>query len=218
MKAYREPAERPEEPPPPEPTREDALGPLLATFRPLPLWRSLVDPWLLTLRGVTVALHRDGLVIHRRAKSTTVLWDDVDELWMNGDRKNGFLRILDVTVRLHDRKRITVPLQLTGSARLYNEIVKGCSTPLIPQALDALRRGEVLTFGPFKVDANGIRNRWFWETTWSELSLVRFHSGEIALHKRTRFLNWRTIDLTDIPHATVLIRVIREYAPKCETA
>ena len=55
-----------------------------------------------------------------------------------------------------------------------------------------------------------------WGGTWSNLRLVRFHSGRISLFKRSRVLPWRTIDVSQVPHPAVLIRLIREHAPESE--
>jgi hypothetical protein len=90
----------------------------------------LITP--LRLRGMVIALHRDGLKIDKRGRSTLVLWDDVNEVWI--------ARIVETRMRLHDGSWVKVPLQVDDPSRLYGAIVRGCSAPLVDEALLAIRK------------------------------------------------------------------------------
>jgi hypothetical protein len=166
-------------------------------------------------RSVRVLVHQSGVVVARGASRDIVPFDDVDELWIGGTRKSDVLRINETTLVLTDGTRHRVPLVVESPDVLYRELTRHCSQPLVADALHAVAAGEQLTFAAVIVDKEAIRVG-DGVARFAELTLVRFESGRVKLFKGTRLIAWRTIDLTEVPHPTVLMRVLKELAPVSE--
>ena len=79
----------------------------------------------------------------------------------------------------------------------------------------ALESGEHLTFAHVRIHGDGIT---IGESIapWRELKLVRFEVGKILLFRQSLLLAWRTIEWQRVPHPMILLKLIRERAPKIE--
>jgi hypothetical protein len=102
-------------------------------------------------RKLRVRLHQDGVVVARGAAHDAILFDEVDEVWMVGERKNGILMMTATKLVLTDGTRHVVPLTIQEPTGLYNAISRRCSQSLVPDALRAIAAGETLTTVPHPV-------------------------------------------------------------------
>jgi hypothetical protein len=150
------------------------------------------------------------------ARHEIAAFDEVDEVWTSLDALPGLTR--DVTIVtslrlvLQDGSTRWIPTSLPGADAVARAVFQQCSRPLQAQAIEALRAGETLTFGPVQLDRTRLRGG-SWTVRWEELSLLRFGSGRLALFRGQRIVPWRTIRLDRVPHPLVLVNLLRHCAP-----
>lgn len=169
----------------------------------------------LRLRGTRVVLHTEGVVVESPRGRDAIAFEDTDEVWWKLDLQSTWfgtlmwvrsLRLVD-----HDGRSHTIPTQLEGGVDLARAIIQRCSGALQADAVRALQRGETLTFAEIEIDRDGIRGR-RWSARWSELSLVRYAPGRIALFRGQRIVPWRNIALERVPHPTIFVKLVTESA------
>lgn len=168
------------------------------------------------LKDLRVMLHQGGVVVERGGVREVVLYDDVDELWLIGKRYQGLLIVTSVRMTRHGGSDVIVPITVSEPNDLLSELNRRSSSRLIPEALAAARAGQALTFSGVTVTREGIRVGDDW-ATFEDLSLIRFQSGRIILHRRTTLVAWHQIDHTCVPHPFVLVALISALTPKTMT-
>lgn len=170
-------------------------------------------------RGLRIEAHDSGLVVHQRRARAVIVFEDVDEIWFELERRSlpfGDLALIRA-VRLveHSGAEHTVPLHVELGHEITQQIVRHCSLPLAADAEKALRAGETLTFGKVRIDAQGIilgQSR----AAWNDLRLVRMQPGRIAFFQGQTVIPWRTVSLDEVPHPTVFMNLVRACAPRIE--
>ncbi|NUO52689.1 MAG: hypothetical protein HOV80_27905 [Polyangiaceae bacterium] len=171
-------------------------------------------------RPSRVDLHDRGLVVTRAGKSTTVAFDDVDEVWqeltVNDSSIIGrvaFLSALNLVER--NGRRTRVPLDVAGALEIFERIDRACTYPLIADAEAAIDAGETLRFSDVSVTADAVTvgKR---SIAWRELKLVRVQANQIALLKSQTVLPWATIAFDAVPHPGLFLRLVRRLAPEIE--
>jgi hypothetical protein len=166
-------------------------------------------------RRFLVELHAHGVVVTTGSSRDVVLFEDVDELWLELDRADSpwgmiatvrALRLVD-----HGGAAHRVPVGGDAPPELVRWISQHCSQRLAPAAVNAIREGDTLTFGDVRIDRTGIRTP-AWEASWIELRLVRIQPGRIVLFRRSKLVPWRVLKLDAVPHPGVLTRVVERCA------
>jgi hypothetical protein len=170
-------------------------------------------------RAWPLELHEGGLVVVRRGGRDVILFEEVDELWLQQTWVRTWptsfaqihaLRFVDRAGREH-----RVSVEVDGALDLLRWILRQTSLPLLPEARAALAAGETLTFGKIKLDRDGItvgRAR----SAWGDIRFARASLGSLALFRRLPVLPWRTIGLDDVPHPLVFSRLVIERVPRVE--
>ncbi|HTN86498.1 MAG TPA: DUF6585 family protein [Sorangium sp.] len=170
-------------------------------------------------RGLRIELHEHGLVVARREGREAVVFDDVDEVWFDLDRSSTpfgrFVFLRAIRLVEHSGQRRTVPVEVADGQEVARRVLQCCSRPLLDEARRAVTEGGVLTFGPVRLDAEGITIREI-RVAWGEVSLVRLQSGRVAFFRGQTVFPWRTVDLDSVPHPTVFARLVTERAPRVE--
>jgi hypothetical protein len=163
----------------------------------------------LRVRGTSVALHAEGMVLSRGGVRRVVPFEDVNEVWFEFDwldRRSGTplraIRLLDFSGQSH-----RVPLALNDAATLATSVLQGCSTPLLQEARRALALGETLTFGDVRLDRDGITVREA-RLPWRETRLAVVARARVFFYRRFPLLAWRTVRLGRIPNPTVFIGLV----------
>ncbi len=106
--------------------------------------------------------------------------------------------------------------QVEGADEVVQWILQHCSNPLLPDARSALSAGEALTFGPIRIDREGVTVEGS-TARWKELRCVSVLSGRLAFFRRWPRVPWRTVGLEKVPHPTVHTQLDSERAPSMET-
>jgi hypothetical protein len=166
-----------------------------------------------------VELHQHGLFAEEGGARTVVVFDEVDELWIEQRWVRvwwlAFAAITRLRLVLHDGSVCHVPTEVEDSLALMRWILRACSDPLLPDARAALEAGETLTFGPIQLDREGLSVRGA-RARWEEIRLLRASLGSMALFRRRPVFPWRTIELDSVPHPTVFARLVSERVAKVE--
>ncbi len=173
-----------------------------------------------TRRPTRVELYDRGLVVTRGGKSTSVAFDDVDEVWqelaVNDSSILGRVAFLSaLTLVERSGRRTRVPLDVAGALEIFERIDRACTYPLIADAEAAIDAGETLRFSDVTITANevtvGKRS-----IAWQGLKLVRVQANQIALLKSQTVLPWATIAFDAVPHPGLFLRLVRRLAPAIE--
>jgi len=173
------------------------------------------------LRRQRVVVHAEGIAVHDTRGERQVRFDEVDEVWWKLDQRRlpwigKFAVVVGLRLVEHGGVSHRVPVELEGVGEMLATIERRCSKPLESPALDALRRGEPLHFGPYTLDETGLRTR-RWSLCWEELREVRLLPGQVKLF-RWRWVAWKTISLDAMPHPTVFLRVMQGFANRVAKA
>jgi hypothetical protein len=169
----------------------------------------------LRLRGLSLELHAEGLVISRAAARDLVAFEDVNEIWFELDTFQGragaalrALRLVDHAGAAHH-----VPLGVTGAVAVVDAVLRVCSAPLLAEARRALDEGETLTFGRVELDRTGIRAGRA-RLSWPEIRLVVVQQARVFVYRRFPIFAWCTVRLDRIPHPTVFTALVTACAPR----
>ena len=171
-------------------------------------------------RGLRLEIHAHGVVVVTPRTREVVVFEDIDEVWYELDVHSlvGGKAARIVLLRLVDHAGVEhrVPLAVNEASTAFQWIVKHCSDRLLPDAQAALRAGETLTFADVRLDREGIAFGKDATVSWSEIRLARMQPGSIALFKRLSVLPWRTVQLDQLPHPTLFVKLFRELAARVE--
>jgi len=203
--------------------KQGEIGTLLAITVPVAAAAFALFAWTpIRMRHLRITLHAYGVVVRTPDKShkeDVILFDDVDEVWFILESMRSWLGTVALmdALRLvkHDETSHVVPLHVRGGFTIAQEILRRCSHPLRGDATRAVRDGGTLTFGNMALDRMGLRTT-SWAIKWSELRLVRYVPGRVALFRRQTVFPWRNIRLDQVPHPTIFAKLVTEYAPKVE--
>lgn len=162
-----------------------------------------------------IELHESGLVVHEGSTSDVILFEDVDEVWL--DLEHGDKLALINGLRLVDNDGVThrVPFPLMMPDEVLRSVYQNCSLSLLADARRALDDGEDLTFGDVTVASEGILVG-DTGTRWESLDLVRFHSGRIEFFRDRSRRAWRKVKLDEVPHPDLFSTLVRQLAPRTE--
>jgi hypothetical protein len=169
----------------------------------------------LRLRGVRVDLYARGVVVLRGDQRDQVLFEDVDELWLELDGVQRQARIRSLKLIDHDGAVHRIPALMKDAVPLVRWIERHCSDPLFHEAKRALDAGEVLTFGKVQVTRESLTIGRA-SVPWRSLRVVRMQLGRIAFFRWQPVFPWRMVTLDSIPHPAVFARLVREAAPRIE--
>ena len=163
----------------------------------------------LRLRGFSAALHARGLVLSRRGARSAVLFEDVNEIWLEIDALHSqsgaylrALRLVDFSGSIHH-----VPLAVNDAAVLAKAVFHGCSGPLLTDARQALEEGTTLDFGRIQIDREGITVGGA-RCAWPEIRRATVSHGKVLLYRRWPILAWRTAALDRIPNPAVFVGLV----------
>ncbi len=166
-------------------------------------------------RNLTVELHTAGVAVTDLGRREVTVFEDVREVWYvlegSADRANGQARVTALRLVREDGSRRLIRLTVLGGDRLARAIEQHCSLPLRAAALESLREGAVLTFGPYRIDAHGIAtDKRTYE--WDELTKVRLQPGRVHFVAKGVFVPTLVVDLDQVPHPSVFLKLVMSCA------
>jgi len=160
-------------------------------------------------RGLSVALHAEGLVLAGAGTRREVAFEDVNEVWFEVDTLQSRAGASLQAMRLveHSGAVHRLPLGVNGAAALTSAVLRACSEPLLADARRALADGETLTFGPVLLDRTGITAGGA-RLPWPSLRLAVVQRARVSLYRRSPIFAWRTVRLDRVPHPTVFLALV----------
>jgi hypothetical protein len=169
-----------------------------------------------------VVLHEEGVAVHEDGSTRQIAFEDVDELWWTIERRWTLFQgsvafAMELRLVDHEGASYVMPTRVEDADALILAVERRCSKPLEAPARAALRGGEPLRFGPLTMDETGLRGK-DWDAPWESLREVRFSSGRVQLYRRQGVVAWRTIALDQVPHPSVFLKLMQDFAARVAKA
>jgi hypothetical protein len=153
-------------------------GLLLGAFGALSLVAGLAE------RGRHVHVHEHGLVRRKGVERELVLWDEVRAVFQEITRHtvNGVPAGTSHSykVRCRDGRELVFGDDLVGVASLGEQLQRATTQRLLPGAVEAFDRGEIVEFGDVSVSAKGVRLRTSRLLAWSSVRLLDVEEGYLT--------------------------------------
>jgi hypothetical protein len=154
-----------------------------------------------------IRLYAHGLSYGRGGKTTIVLWDDLEHVYMNLSH-NSKARTNHYFCQLHtsNGRRLTFNYIDKGLAdiKLINDTIqRNVLQRRLPQALAQFHRGQVIDFGPIKLDQIGI-TAGKKSMLWQEVESMRMQWGMITIRQRGQRKPWVRIAAAKTANAFLL--------------
>lgn len=160
-----------------------------------------------------VLLFRDGVVSVRAGRAERCRWDDVTclkggvrETYVNGELRD---KTCGYALSCRDGSRVTVASPLRGVEELSDAIEREVTRRLLPQAAEAMAKGETLQFGPISIDRQriGYKGR---AVPWGEVEEVQLRFGSVGVRRAGKAqFEWSEF-LVNIPNARVLLALLAD--------
>lgn len=196
------------------------IGVLVLPFALAGSWASNRPLWSAFFRRLE--LHQGGLVYQSWRSRGSVLFDDVDEVWLDVPTQDAPSFIVHgFTLKEQNGTRHSISLLwMAPEDAIYvlTKVLATCSDELLPDAQDALAAGESLRFGPASIDAKALEvtTTSFGATKvrkmpWSEMTRVELVRGQFQFFSAEQFPI--VLKMRDVPHPTLLMTLLRSLAP-----
>lgn len=158
-----------------------------------------------------VAVHDGGLVVWTGLEQHVVIpFDAIDAIYY---RENPLLdSAKGVSLVAFDGVRIEIPDDVCDLEQILIRLRLCVTRPLERRAIEALRHGERMTFGPVDLELDGLRLRGDL-LLWSEMSRVVFERDALVVYRRDALGRFGWVRLTQLPHIPVLAEVLRLRVP-----
>jgi hypothetical protein len=168
-----------------------------------------------THRGERAALHENGLLIERGGKRHAATWDEiatvtekVEKMHVNG--QHIYDRYL-YTIEKPGGETFTLSNMVSGVDKIGREIKEKTFARMYPRAVQALERGEKISFGTVLVDTNGMEESGA-RFLWTQLSGVEVKDGVIKVKDR----NGKAVmsgHYGTTPNAHVMLALLEKHLP-----
>jgi hypothetical protein len=159
-----------------------------------------------------------GVVLVENDAVSSCRWQEVQTVWET--RLVGGESVLQASARGENHFfRVTCP---DGKEMVFRnflddlpwlgQIIERETLPyLLPLAVAALEKGEVLDFGPLGVDPEGLRSTPEKLLSWNEVKEVTVANGLLKVTQIGKLLAWFKTPLGQVPNAHVLLALVRLY-------
>jgi hypothetical protein len=161
--------------------------------------------------GRRVLFHTDGMVLRQGGTTDVVLWSDVASL-------TGMLPVSfrgtpahvggPLSIELRDGRRIPLRHGYADMDVLANFLHEKVLAHLLPQAHQALARGETLGMGALQVDRAGLHAEGK-SLPWLEVAGVSFTPDDMMILQAGAAQPWATLKIAKTPNANLLLQLMR---------
>jgi hypothetical protein len=138
-------------------------------------------------RGRTVDLHQNGLIRRKGVEREIVLWDDVRTVHQEIVRHstNGVPTGTSFvyTLRCRDGRELVFENDLVEIQALGEQLLGVMKRRLLPAAIEAFERGEIVEFGEVSVSQKGIRLRTDRLLPWPNLRMLDVEEGYLTFDR-----------------------------------
>jgi len=163
-----------------------------------------------------ISLHHGGIAYRQWGRSRTVLFDDVDEVFVDVAEGGGWSA---VRLREHSGAQHELGLcwlESTSGMKLLNALNEECSLCHLDSAKDALAAGERLAFGPLAIDSSAVhisvsKQLEPLRVPWSELRNVRGPFGGVFAFQ-DKYGKFYLVQMREVPHPVLLVQLLKALA------
>jgi hypothetical protein len=180
------------------------------------IWRS----W--RSRGLRAALHAEGFIYRDRTGPRAFAWSDIESVRHRHVRyyRNGqhFASRHVYTIEPRTGPRFVLDTQiLTDVERLGDDIVRGSTARILPASIQALERGDRVSFGPLAMDMDGLHTTRR-SIPWSAVSAIEIEDGELRVVQLGKWLAWCRFEVAELANLCVLMPLLdqRSVPPEVE--
>ncbi len=154
------------------------------------------------------ALHEGGVVLWPGTpERAEFLFDEIDAIFYDYESVLPRPRPR-ATLVAEGGRRGELLRDLTGLEVLLATLHRRVTRPVVIHALEALKRGEAMTFGALGIELDGIRLRGE-VLPWDQLSRVVVDWDTIVIHGREPIGRFGWVPIRGVPHPRALLEVLR---------
>ncbi|GHO99016.1 hypothetical protein KSF_090640 [Reticulibacter mediterranei] len=162
---------------------------------------------------------KQGLVILRGNRASSYPWRQVKFLWKTVIdhylKQSGTFtstvtyqgRSYHFTLRLQDDRKLRLDNDLEHIRELGEQIDQEVFQALWPAALASLEAGETLSFGNFRIDAQGLI-RGQKALSWKDWPLLTVNKGSVTIKAAGQEKAWAKSELAEIPNYRLFLALI----------
>lgn len=165
--------------------------------------------------GSRVLVFTDGFVSFWVRRVFVCRWDEIDtvtetitNVYLHGvfTHTEHHLR-----VKRRDGKQLAIDANLKGIQELCNTVQSEALTRLYPIAVQALKNGCRVGFGPLRLSSEGIDNgtEVLW---WGEIERVELDAGILTVRAWGMKRDWFSRPLGEIPNARILLALLEPFS------
>jgi hypothetical protein len=157
-------------------------------------------------RVIEIVVSDNGLTLAQRGHTTQCEWDEISELYIEEQLRNGVTRYAYCWVIFRDRTKLSLDLSLSDYDTFLQSVQRAVAMTQLSKARQAMKSSEV-KFGPVTVGPKGIalNKKWVgWD--WVEKTLI----GQGHFIIRSREGQNYSCPLKEVPNYLVLFILIHE--------
>jgi hypothetical protein len=176
---------------------------------------------LFITRKNQVLIFPSGMSVTLQGQSEIFRWDAIDKIWQQRIQYRYALTpvytIHNYIVQSKTGRRITIGRGFDRIAELGAIIQSFTTQHQLPGAIAALERGEMLDFGLFSIDHEGLHDG---KKTiiWEDIQDVSVRHGSIEIQRRHGQPNWRIPNLLHVPNPHLFFTLTERFLGRQVTA
>ena len=170
--------------------------------------------WMFRWNWLSVTTFENGLQLHRRRRTTSVAWGEIQEVLVSGVTY-GVLGLIwgsrsSLRLVLAGGKKHRFPDTLAGLEQLITTIKRHVYPRLLNEYMLHLRNGQPIAFGPLQVRPEGVAKGQR-RLGWNEVATAELRDGKVLLKTDQRGSPIR-VSANSIPNAEICLQLIQHYA------
>lgn len=156
----------------------------------------------------------DGGITYQRGNSQEeIRWEDMEAIYQHISTYHlgviPLVRQHSYTLHMSDGREITFNRDIQNVEALGQMLNRKLTDQQFPEALETLREGGTLTFGPVRVNGHGLQNGGDL-LPWEEIRHIRLINGQIQIKEAGRTFTWKGVPASKIPNLYLFLTLINK--------
>jgi hypothetical protein len=154
-----------------------------------------------------------GMIVQKGEHHEEIRWEAMQAIYQNIYTYR--LSIIPIvkqrtyTLEMKDGRTITLNRHIQDIESLGKMLHNRLTDQQFPAALETLREGGTLTFGPIRVNGHGLQNGGDL-LPWEEIRHVRLVNGQIQIKEAARTFTWKGVPASKIPNLYLFLTLINK--------
>jgi hypothetical protein len=154
-----------------------------------------------------------GMIVQRGGSHEVIRWETMQAIYQNIHTYH--LSVIPIvkqhayTLHMKDGRKIALSRNIQNIELLGQTLHRKLTDQQFPAALDTLREGGTLTFGPIRVNGHGLQNGGDL-VPWEEIRHVRLVNGQIQIKKAASTFLWKGVPASKIPNLYLFLTLINK--------